>query len=487
MCSAHSDHGDELNWRASPLGWTRRNFLATASAALAATLLPSSAMAKSRRFIVIGAGLSGLAAADLLETLGHEVLVLEARERVGGRVWSLDAVPGSPEGGANIIGPNYGRTIRLARHHGLELVAPARGTGLGLMIDGQIIDREKWATSSLNTLPEGLREVTPDRLAGVLMGDNPLRTSTQWLEQRMSEQDLSAADFFRGQGLDDRALGWINANNSYGNRLEDTSLLGLYAANAGILRAMAWRQPALETSGGNQRIPEAMAAALKSPIHLGSRVAAVVHGESDVQVITDSDQRFYADAAICTLPLPAMARLQFQPGLDVSWQAALQRIEYHKVSQLHLLAAAPFWEETEQPASWWTNGLLGRIFTRTQPNAAGGYNMTVWINGDACDLIDAMSETAAIETIVAELEGAIPGARGRLEPAALVRWALDPDSGGAWALWPPASIHELAAAVRRAHGRVFFAGEHTGQSYSGMEAALESAERAVLEALRSLS
>ena len=92
-----------------------------------------------------------------------------------------------------------------------------------------------------------------------------------------------------------------------------------------------------------------------------------------------------------------------------------------------------------------------------------------------------------MHAISAELQRAIPAARGKVEPAALVRWATDPDSGGAWALWPPGRVHELHAAVRQPHDRVFFAGEHTGKAYSGMEAALESVERAVLEALRRLA
>lgn len=468
-------------------GWTRRRFLGAAGAAALGALLPKGAMSGSRRVIVIGAGLTGLAAAELLESLGHEVLIFESRARIGGRVWTLDQIAGAPEGGANTIGPNYGRTIAAARRHGLELLAQSRGARPGLIVDGRVVDREAWAESPLNTLPPDLRGLTPDRLGSALMGDNSLVTSTQWLEAAMSERDQPAAEFFRRRGLDERALQWIDANNSYGNRLEDTSLLGLHAANAGIRRAIAWRQPALEAAGGNARIPGAMAAALKSSIRLGTRIDQVTQRPDGVRVATEDGRRFAADAVICTVPLPALVRMRFSPGLDAIWRAALDQIEYHKVTQLHLLARAPFWEPIGQPASWWTNGPLGRIFTRTRPNVAGSYNMTVWINGDACDRFDAMSEDAAMEAICAELERTVPGARGLVEPAALVRWAPDPDSGGAWALWPPGRIHDLAAVVRRPQDRVFFAGEHTGMAFSGMEAALESAERAVLEALRRLS
>ncbi len=465
----------------------RRRFLQGAGAVGLAALLPRAALSGSRRVIVIGAGLSGLAAADLLESLGYEVLVFEARDRVGGRVWSLGHVPGPPEAGANTIGPNYGRTIAAARRHGLDLRAQVRGAAPGLLIDGKVVERESWADSALNSLPPSLREVTPDLLASVVMGDNPLTTSIQWLEPRLSREDRSAADHFRDQGLDDRALQWIDANNSYGNRLADTSLLSLYAATAGIRRAMAWRQPALEIAGGNQRITDAMAAALQTPVITETSVDEIVQGPDSVQVVTASGRRFAADAVICTLPLPALRRLRLAPAPPAQLREAVRRIDYHKVTQLHLLARSPFWEERGQPASWWTNGPLGRVFARTKPNEAGSHNLTVWVNGDACDAWDAMSESAAMEAMTAELEQSVPGARGQLEPAALVRWSRETYSGGAWALWPPGGIHALTAAVRRPLDRIFFAGEHTGQAYSGMEGALESAERAVLEAMRRLA
>ena len=122
----------------------------------------------------------------------------------------------------------------------------------------------------------------------------------------MGVHDRSAADFYREQGLDERALAWVNANNSYGNTLQDTSLLSLYRVAASIGRAITMRQPVLEARDGNQRIPEAMAAALRGPVVTGCRVLRVQQGADGVAVECADGRRHEAAAAICTLPLPAL-------------------------------------------------------------------------------------------------------------------------------------------------------------------------------------
>ena len=81
---------------------------------------------------------------------------------------------------------------------------------------------------------------------------------------------------------------------------------------------------------------------------------------------------------------------------------AVQAVEYHKITQAHLLTETPYWQEAGEPAGWWTNGSLGRIFTSGKPNAAGSYNLTVWINGDGCDRFDVMEHEAAGEAILTD-------------------------------------------------------------------------------------
>ncbi len=467
---------------AAPL--SRRRLIGGALAATGLALVPPLACSGNREpVIIIGAGLAGLYAALLLEAQGFPVTVIEARGRAGGRVKTLDEVPGHPEGGANIIGPNYGRVLGSAQSLAVPLRAPPRAEPSGLLIEGQRILRDDWVNSPVNTLPEALRSITPDRLGSSLLGDNPLTSSWSWRSPAMAIHDQSALDFYRSKGLDGRALGWVDANNSYGNRLADTSMLSLYRVSASIGRAMAMRQPVMEGAAGNQRIPEAMAGAVQGPVRYGDPAVAVSQrADGSVEVLCASGLSLDAAAVICTLPLPALRAVRFAPALPPAQAEAIARVDYHHVTQGHFIAREPYWAGAGEPAGWWTDGPLGRIFVRPAEN--GVYNITCWVNGDGCARYDTLPQADAMQLMMNDFTGLVPGSRGQVELAALVSWARAPYSGGSWAVWQPGQVARYADELLKPHGRVVFAGEHTAFANSGMEGAAESGERAALEVMR---
>jgi len=203
-----------------------------------------------------------------------------------------------------------------------------------------------------------------------------------------------------------------------------------------------------------------------------------------VQATLNSGRTIEADVALLAIPVPALRQIALD--LPASRQAALAGVDYHKIVQLHCVVDSPFWEAPDWGGSWWTDGLLGRVFTRPMPNSER-YNMTIWINGDSCDPLNALDDQTCTDTILQALWKLAPSAQEVTSVGQLVRWTKDPLAGGSWARWGPGQAGSAHAAIRAPAGRLFFAGEHTAEAYRGMEAAMESGERAALEIMRALT
>lgn len=134
----------------------------------------------------------------------------------------------------------------------------------------------------------------------------------------------------------------------------------------------------------------------------------------------------------------------------------------------------------------WTNGPLGRIFTRSIPDTEWA-NITIWINGNSCDQFDQLPRYLAIEKLMELFLATIPAAKHKVEFGELVSWGTDPFNEGAWIIWRPGDMPKYADLLHRPVDRLSFAGEHTGYAGAGMEAAMESADRAVIETIRALA
>jgi monoamine oxidase len=107
----------------------------------------------------------------------------------------------------------------------------------------------------------------------------------------------------------------------------------------------------------------------------------------------------------------------------------------------------------------------------------------VWINGAECASWDRLDDAAFGARAIAELEKVYPASKGALRMAKRISWHHNALAGGAWINWAPTQITRFAHAISQPAGRLHFAGEHTGHTLRGMEAAMESGERAATEIL----
>src|SRR5262245_37898044 len=247
--------------------------------------------------IVIGAGLSGLAAATHLEAAGLRVLVLEAQQRVGGRIHSMRQLGGTAEAGGTYIGAGYARVTAAAARHGVELIDVTPVLEFfreqDLVLGTEIIRQADWPTHPQNPFPDADRRQTPWTYHRVLtMRDNPLASPDEWLDPKFASLDVPAHDWLRSLGLSERAVELAyGINVSFGRDARDVSALMLLfrGAFSKTQRARAAKDTIGYTArNGVQRIPEAMAGALRGGVELG-RAAAAIAIERDRVTVTCAD------------------------------------------------------------------------------------------------------------------------------------------------------------------------------------------------------
>jgi monoamine oxidase len=195
---------------------------------------------------------------------------------------------------------------------------------------------------------------------------------------------------------------------------------------------------------------------------------------------------------MCKLPLPVMREIKFLPALRAPHIEAINEAAYARITQLHVEVKSRFWENTKSGSGevhspfLWSDTALERIFPQDRLADARPPTLTVWINGAGCASWDALSEEAANARVNAELEKIYPGARGAVRLAKKVSWHQEPFAGGAWINWAPGQITRFASALGQPDGRLFFAGEHTGTHFRGIEAAVSSGARAAKEIFATL-
>jgi monoamine oxidase len=402
------------------------------------------------RVCVVGAGFAGLAAAAALAAGGLEPLVVEARDRVGGRVHSRRLANGAVvELGAEFVEDDHQTLAATARELGLAL-AP---TGMAY---GDRDPRGGLGTDRATVLAEVAR--LGDLLAGRPAADLPGR---------------SVAEVLAGLPLDPGAREAIAA------RLQVSAaqpVAELSAAALGHAGSSFSTRESLRVAGGNQGIALTLAARLGGAVHLGTPVRAVAWSGAGVRVATDGAE-LAADACLLAVPASVMGRIRFDPPLP-AWKAeALARVAYGHAAKLFvpLRRVPPPSAVLSVPDHYWTWTATGA-------------------DGSVQPVVSAFAGSAPA---LAALEVATGPAPWRRKLAAL-RPDLDLDDGELLSTWDDDPWIQAAYSTRtpafrpgdpdllaRPVGPLHFAGEHTAGPWSGlMEGALRSGRRAAAELLR---
>jgi monoamine oxidase len=446
-----------------------------------------------KRVVVIGAGIAGLVAAYELDRAGHDPIVLEANQRVGGRVYTLRGfAPGLyGEAGAMRIPRVHDLTLGYCEAFGLELRPFVMGNPKALVYVGGQRMTAADADADPRRLSFDLTEAEVGRSFGA-MWEEAVADLRAWLdedehtgwERILREYDqYSLREFLESRGWSEGAIEMYGVMNFVESDL-DNSVIEEFRESLGKNF-----EDMQEIVGGMDRLPAAFFEPMPERVRFGAEVLGIAQDPDGVTVSYRTlAGRFTerGDYAICTLPFSVLRHVEVTPRFSRDKQRAIRQLNYSESTKILFQVRHRFWETEDgivggttatdlpirrmvypshPPGGETTRGILLASYTWSQ-------DATRWA---------AMDPETRLEQALDDVAQIHPSVRDAFEGGASHAWSTDPFAAGAFALFAPGQQTQLQADIVQPEGRVHFAGEHCSLHHAWIQGALESGIRAARE------
>ena len=452
-------------------------------------LQPRAAIPK--KIIVIGAGMAGLVAGYELRRAGHDVTILEAQKRVGGRIHTLREPFGDnlyAEAGAMRLPTTHKLTQTYIKKFGLQTREFTKvSTNAFYYLHGR-----RYLMSDVSRDPAclGLDFAGPNGDQTVFqLWDEMLRPTIRrleadegyWDECLSKYGDFSVYDFLRSQGWSTDSISAFAFLEGFDEPIRGISFLEAFIAS------LAWHADMVQISGGMDNLPRAFIPELKSCIRLGTELVALDYNTDSVIVHTKAQaelEQLTGDFAIVAIPYPALRSVDVLKPFSSGKQMAVRQVPYVNAAKVFLQCRRRFWEEDE--------GLFGGstetdlpIRSIYYPDHGRETKRGVLIGcyayaEDAAHWASLLPEDRIAQTLkyVAMIH---PQVTNEFERGFSKVWSEDKFAGGGATLFDSGQPARLYSHMVAPEGPVHFAGEHTSLKHFWVEGAVESGLRAAQE------
>ena len=452
----------------------RREFIKTTGTAVAgAIIFPNISFAKinPKNVVIIGAGISGLAAAYKLKQNGMNATIIEARNRIGGRIFThtFNQENLTCELGAEWVGASHTRLIELCKEFGLELLNHQFETHL--ILDNQYKKAGEWDfTPEWNTKYQALL--------------NQFNALPPESEAKKQYDKLDWWRFLVNAGISEKDLEIRELLDStdFGESIRQVSA---YAGISEYAESSEKNEMDYHIKEGNNQIIFKLAEAVGSDnIILKTSIEKVEQRNDSVTVYCANGNRYEADNVICTVPTYSLLKINWQPKLSNDYFDALNELQYSRIIKISVLFSERFWKN--ESLDMITDTLPHYFFHSTKNQDGKKGILTSYATGDRAYILSKMKNEEKIREVCKTLKSAFGDVEKYAERAVNYYWGSDDFTKGAYAIYNKHQWLNVRETLNKNHGRVYFAGEHLADWQGFMEGAINSGEDAVEKILISL-
>jgi pseudooxynicotine dehydrogenase len=415
--------------------------------------------------VVVGGGFAGVTAAREAALRGRSVLLLEARDRLGGRTWNQQWDGRSIEYGGAWVHWHQPHTWSEITRAGLEVVLSDDAELAGWYVDGErrsgtAVERDAIAQRGWDQFVDGVREALPLPHDPLYAIDRLARFDRMTIAERLAQLELTG---------EERSVLAAELESLAHAPLDDAgavSVLRWHALSGYSLELTQQTGGRVTIVGGTRALLDAIASRTPFECRLGAIVAGVAQRDDHVEVHTSGGDAFAARAVVAAVPINVLGAIEFVPRLSEAKRRAIALGQASRGIKIFIHARGePLRQNSIRPGHPFE-------YLATESIEDDGSQLLIGFGPDAerCDATD----LAAVQR---QLDQILPGYQ--LIDATAHDWPADPFSRGTWAIHRPGWYEHHHAAMQAPEGRVILAGGDIANGWAGfIDGAIESGLRA---------